>query len=215
MSDNLDLDFQRATRCGFPEVIFGQGKTPEEILAATRRLHHAHGQVLATRVAPEALEALMTAFPTGTAWTRGRCFTLGAPATCERGPVAVLSAGTADRPVVDECLATLAIRGIRAEVFADCGIAGLHRLLHHLAAIRACRVVIAIAGMEGALPSVVGGLVEQPVIGVPTSVGYGVADGGRTALHAMLTSCAAGVVAVNIDNGFGAAMHAAAICAHP
>ncbi len=214
MSQNLDLDFQRAARCGFPEVIFGQGKTVEEILAAISRLHAAHGKVLATRLAPDALAALTTAFPAGTPWPRGRCFTLGAPTAdgTTLGPVAVLSAGTADRPVVDECLATLAIRGIRAEVFADCGIAGLHRLLHHLEAIRACRAVIAIAGMEGALPSVVGGLVDLPVIGVPTSVGYGIADGGRTALHAMLTSCAAGVVAVNIDNGFGAAMHAAAIC---
>ena len=176
--DTLNLDLDRHRRCGFPEVVFGQGKTVEEIVAAATTLANHHGRVLVTRAVPEALSAL----------------------------------SEADEPVAEECAVTLAIAGIQSERIPDSGVAGLHRLVANLDRIRACRIAIVIAGMEGALPSVVGGLVDLPVIGVPTSVGYGVAEGGRTALFAMLTSCAAGVTVVNIDNGFGAAMAAAAMC---
>lgn len=209
--DTLHLDFDRARRCGFSEVVFGQGKTVEEVVAAASGLVQHHGHVLVTRTAPEALSALALALPAGTIHQRSRCFTVGTPAAT-LGPVAVLSAGTSDEPVAEECAVTLAMRGVLVERFRDCGVAGLHRLVGHLERIRACRVAIVIAGMEGALPSVVGGLVDIPIIGVPTSVGYGVAEGGRTALFAMLTSCASGITVVNIDNGFGAGMAAAAMC---
>ena len=209
--DSLHLDLERAGRCGFPEVVFGQGKTVEEVVAAASGIATHHGQVLVTRAAPEALAALAVALPAGTVHARSRCFALGVP-PATLGPVAVVSAGTSDEPVAEECAVTLAMRGVRVERLRDCGVAGLHRLTGQLDRIRACRVAIVIAGMEGALPSVVGGLIDLPLIGVPTSIGYGVAEGGRTALFAMLTSCASGVVVVNIDNGFGAAMAAAAIC---
>jgi NCAIR mutase (PurE)-related protein len=209
--DSLNLDLDRARRCGFPEVVFGQGKTVDEVVAAASRIAAAHGKVLVTRAVPDALAALAAALPAGVAHARGRCFAVGTP-EATLGPVAVVSAGTADEPVAEECAVTLAINGVRVDRIRDSGVAGLHRLVGNLDRIRACRLAIVIAGMEGALPSVVGGLIDLPVIGVPTSVGYGVAEGGRTALFAMLTSCAAGVTVVNIDNGFGAAMAAAALC---
>ena len=208
--DSLHLDLGRAQRCGVPEVIFGQGKTVDEVVVAATRLVQHHGRALVTRAAPEALTALALALPAGTVHIRSNCFSCGVPAAV-LGPVAVISAGTADEPVAEECVVTLALTGVRVERIRDCGVAGLHRLVGQLERIRACRAVVVVAGMEGALPSVVGGLVDLPVIGVPTSVGYGVAEGGRTALFAMLTSCAAGITVVNIDNGFGAAMAAAAI----
>ena len=209
--DTLNLDLDRHRRCGFPEVVFGQGKTVEEIVAAATTLANHHGRVLVTRAVPEALSALSQALPAGQAHARGRCFAFGTPVAA-LGPVAVVSAGTADEPVAEECAVTLGIAGVQVDRIRDSGVAGLHRLVANLARIRACRIAIVIAGMEGALPSVVGGLIDLPVIGVPTSVGYGIAEGGRTALFAMLTSCAAGITVVNIDNGFGAAMAAAAIC---
>lgn len=209
--DTLNLDLDRARRCGFPEVIFGQGKTVEEIVEAARRIAAHHGKVLVTRAAPEALAALALALPVGQAHARSRCFSVGTSAAT-LGPVAVISAGTADEPVAEECAVTLAMNGVQVDRIRDSGVAGLHRLVGNLDRIRACRIAIVIAGMEGALPSVVGGLIDLPVIGVPTSIGYGIAEGGRTALFAMLTSCAAGITVVNIDNGFGAAMAAAAMC---
>ena len=209
--DTLNLDFDRAQRCGFPEVVFGQGKTVPEVVEAATRLVARHGRVLVTRAAPEALAALTEALSAGTAFPRGRCFAYGIP-PATLGPVALVSAGTADEPVAEECAVTLAMAGVVCDRIRDSGVAGLHRLVGNLERIRAGRVAIVVAGMEGALPSVVGGLIDRPVIGVPTSIGYGVAEGGRTALFAMLTSCAAGITVVNIDNGFGAAMAAAAIC---
>jgi hypothetical protein len=209
--DTLHLDLERHRRTGFPEVVFGQGKTVEEVVAAATRLVTHHGLVLVTRAQPEALAALAVALPAGTVHARSHCFSVGTPAAT-LGPVALLSAGTSDEPVAEECAVTLAMRGVRVERMRDCGVAGLHRLTGQLDRLNACRVAIVIAGMEGALPSVVGGLTDLPVIGVPTSVGYGVAEHGRTALFAMLTSCAAGITVVNIDNGFGAAMAAAGIC---
>lgn len=210
MNDTLNLDFDRNARIGFPEVVFGQGKTVNEVLAAATRLVEAHGQVLVTRASPEALAALQQSLPNGRAHPRSSCFTVGDPAP-DCGPVAVLSAGTSDEPVAEECAVTLAARKVKVERFRDSGVAGLHRLLSRLDAIRTCDAVVVVAGMDGALPSVVGGLVDIPVIACPTSIGYGVAGDGRAALYSMLASCAPGVTVVNIDNGFGAGYAAASI----
>ncbi len=206
----LNLDFDRATRCGFPEVVFGMGKTVAEVVAAATRLHAAHGQVLVTRASDDALAALAAALPTGRVHRRSACFALGEPAAT-LGPVGVVSAGTADESVAEEAAVTLAMRGVAVVRAPDCGVAGLHRILARIDELRRCRALIVVAGMDGALPSVVGGLVDCPVIACPTSVGYGVASGGHAALNSMLASCAAGVTVVNIDNGFGAGAAAAAI----
>ena len=210
MNDTLNIDFDRQGRLGFPEVVFGQGKTVNEVLAATTRLVEAHGQVLVTRLSAEAMAALQNILPNGRAHPRCACFTVGEPVP-DCGPIAVLSAGTSDEPVAEECAVTLAARGVKVERFRDCGVAGLHRLLSCLDAIRACDAVVVVAGMDGALPSVVGGLVDIPIIACPTSVGYGVAADGRAALYSMLASCAPGVTVVNIDNGFGAGYAASSI----
>ena len=214
------LDHQRALRNGFPEVVFGLGKTPAQIVAIVRRLHARHGLVLATRVEPAAREALVAAFPHAEVHERARCVVLrGRPAARGarggvrahasargrgRGRVLVLCAGTADLPVAEECLVTARAMGSRAELIADVGVAGLHRLLSHRQQLRAARVLVVVAGLEGALPSVVGGLTDRPLIAVPTSIGYGSHMKGVAPLLAMLNSCAAGVTVVNIDNGFGA-----------
>ena len=210
MNDTLNLDFDRHRRQGFPEVVFGLGKTVPEIVRAATHLIEAHGQVLVTRAAPEALAALGAAFPHGVCHQRSHCFSFG-HSTPTLGPVAVVSAGTADEPVAEEASVTLIARGVRVERFHDSGVAGIHRIMKHLDAIRQCVAVIVVAGMDGALPSVVGGLIDIPLIACPTSVGYGVATGGHTALNTMLASCAAGVTVVNIDNGFGAGFAAATI----
>lgn len=210
MNDTLNLDFDRRKRLGFPEVVFGSGKTVNEVLAAATRLTEAHGQVLITRASPEALAALQNVLPAGRAHPRSGCFSLGAPVPTH-GPVAVLSAGTSDEGVAEEAAVTLEARGVRVMRFRDSGVAGLHRMLGHLDAIRTCVAVVVVAGMDGALPSVVGGLVDIPVIACPTSIGYGVATGGHAALNSMLASCAPGVTVVNIDNGFGAGYAAATI----
>jgi pyridinium-3,5-biscarboxylic acid mononucleotide synthase len=212
MTDTLNLDFDRHRRQGFPEVIFGMGKTVNEILAGATRLVEAHGKVLVTRASDEALAALTDALKHGRAHPRCRCFSVGEPEAV-LGPVAVVSAGTSDEPVAEEAAVTLAMRGVRVERFRDNGVAGLHRIMKHLDAIRRCQVVVVVAGMDGALPSVVGGLLDVPVIACPTSIGYGVAAGGHTALNTMLASCSAGVTVVNIDNGFGAGFAAATIAA--
>jgi NCAIR mutase (PurE)-related protein len=222
------LDHQRALRNGFPEVVFGLGKSPEQVVAIVRRLHARHDVVLATRVEAAAREALVAAFPHAEAHERARCVVLrrrtarsgagadrragaradrhaGARADRHgRGNVLVLCAGTADLPVAEECLVTARAMGSRAELIADVGVAGLHRLLSHRAKLRAARVLVVVAGLEGALPSVVGGLTDRPLIAVPTSIGYGSHMKGVAPLLAMLNSCAAGVTVVNIDNGFGA-----------
>ncbi|MEK7411852.1 MAG: nickel pincer cofactor biosynthesis protein LarB [Planctomycetota bacterium] len=207
---SLDLDLHRDRRLGFPEVVYAAGKTDAECVRAAQHLTAAHGKVLITRCRESQLTALRTAFPRGTAHTRSGCFTVGMPKPT-RGPIAVVSAGTSDEPVAEEAELTARMRGCRVHRFADCGVSGIHRLARHLAALRRCRAVIVVAGFEGALPSVVGGLVAAPIIAVPTSVGYGAARGGETALCAMLCSCAPGVTVVNIDNGFGAGFAAARI----
>jgi NCAIR mutase (PurE)-related protein len=198
------LDHQRSLRTGFPEVVFGQGKTPAQIVAITRRLWARHGLVLVTRADAGARAALAEAFPRAEVHERARCVVLRRRAVRGAGRVLVLCAGTADLPVAEEALVTARAMGSRAELVADVGVAGLHRLLAHREKLRAARVVVVVAGLEGALPSVVGGLVERPLIAVPTSVGYGAHFDGLAALLAMLNSCAAGVTVVNVDNGFGA-----------
>jgi NCAIR mutase (PurE)-related protein len=200
------VDHQRGLRVGFPEVVFGQGKTPEDLVAIVSRLARRNPVVLATRVSEEGRGALSVAFPRAQISDRARVVVVGKgkPATRGTGRVLVVCAGTADLPVAEEALLTARAMGSRADLVADVGVAGLHRLLAHRRALRGARVVVVVAGLEGALPSVVGGLTDRPVIAVPTSVGYGAHFDGLAPLLAMLNSCAAGVTVVNVDNGFGA-----------
>ncbi len=209
---DLKPDHHRALRTGFPETIFGQGKTPEQILRAVGALSAAGAPALVTRTPPEAEALLQTRFPAGRWHPAARLFEIPAvePAPAE-GLVVVLSAGTADLPVAEEAAVTARAFGARVEAVQDAGVAGIHRLLAHRELLRSARVLVVVAGMEGALPSVVGGLVPGAVIAVPTSVGYGASFGGLAALLAMLNSCAAGVLVTNIDNGHGAGIAAARI----
>ncbi len=207
------VDHHRALRSGFAEVIFGQGKTPEQIAAIFSRLAAAGHDVLATRVAGDAAEAVRAATGLPLVYEQSaRTLTLRqSQRPLSRAAIAICCAGTADLPVAEEARVTAEMMGQRTLTLYDVGVAGLHRLLSQSAVLRSARVVIVVAGMEGALPSVVGGLVDAPVIAVPTSVGYGASFGGLAALLAMLNSCAAGVTVVNIDNGFGAGFQAAMI----
>jgi NCAIR mutase (PurE)-related protein len=204
------VDHHRSLRQGLPEVIFGQGKTAEQIAGIAERLLAAGHNVLATRLDPDVAKELCRQLPALEHDPVARtALVLKHPVTeTEGAPVAVVTAGTTDLPVAGEALVTLKAAGVPAECVIDVGIAGLHRVLAVLPVLRRARVVIVVAGMEGALPSVVGGLVDSPVIAVPTSIGYGAALSGMTALFGMLTSCASGITVVNIDNGFGAAMAA-------
>lgn len=206
------VDHARAARQGFPEVIFCQGKTPDQVAQIASRLH-AHGSsLLATRATPEMFGAVRELLPDAQYNQTSRLITLRqndiAPLN---GKIGVLAAGTSDLPVAEEAVGTLEIMGAQVERIYDVGVAGLHRLLSQLETIRACDALIVCAGMEGALPSVVGGLVDVPVIAVPTSVGYGASFGGLAALLGMLNTCSSGVAVVNIDNGFGAAAFAASV----
>ena len=199
------LDHQRALRVGFPEVVFGQGKSPEQLVAIAARLYRRSGLVLATRVDEAGCAALRSEFPEAEVHERARAVVLRrGRAARPRGRVLVVCAGTADLPVAEEARVTARTLGSRAELIADVGVAGLHRLLAHRRRLRGARVIVVVAGLEGALPSVVGGLTDRPVIAVPTSVGYGAHFRGLAPLLAMLNSCAAGVTVVNVDNGFGA-----------
>jgi hypothetical protein len=208
------LDHQRALRVGFPEVVFGPGKTPAQLVAIVRRLARRNPVVLVTRVDEVGRAVLADTFPGAEIHERARVAIIraagqgprgrGPRGPCPAGRVLVVCAGTADLPVAEEALLTARVLGSRAELIADVGVAGLHRLLAHRAALRGARVVVVVAGLEGALPSVVGGLTDRPVIAVPTSVGYGAHFRGLAPLLAMLNSCAAGVTVVNVDNGFGA-----------
>ena len=206
------VDTDRARRCGFPEVIFGAGKTPEEVAAIAHVLVERNGVVLVSRASEEQYHALSAAFPTTRWHARARCLTVELQAwpKCE-GTVGVICAGTSDLPVAEEAAVTLEIFGNTVDRISDVGVAGVHRLLAVRERLEACTVLIVVAGMEGALPSAVAGLVSKPVIAVPTSVGYGASFGGLAALLGMLNSCGSGVTVVNIDNGFGAAYAAAQI----
>jgi len=206
----IDLDRQR--RRGLTEVIFGPNKTPAQLAAIMMRLNEAGQNAFATRVTAEQADAVCRAIPDAVYEPVSRTLSRDVVALPRlRGKVAILCAGTSDIPVAEEAAITATRMGARVERIYDVGVAGLHRLLRRLPALCDARAVVVVAGMEGALPSVVAGLVASPVIAVPTSVGYGAALNGITALHAMLTSCASGVTVVNIDNGFGAGIAAAII----
>jgi NCAIR mutase (PurE)-related protein len=204
-------DTHRHLRTGFPEVVLGEGKTPEQIAAIMVELARGGSTVLATRVSPEAAAAVQAAVPGVRHMPVPRALVLGEAPAAERGrgTIAVVSAGTADVPVAEEAALTAELAGNKVDRLFDVGVAGLHRLVAHRAVIESAEIIVVVAGMEGALPSVVAGLFARPVIAVPTSVGYGASLGGIAALLAMLTSCAAGVSVVNIDNGFGAGQLAA------
>ena len=219
----LTLDSHRQLRTGLGEVVFAQGKSDAQLVSALEKLAQ-HGPVLATRVSPEQDATLRARFAGGCSWPEARLFSLGQPLPNAahadehsqpgqtwptEGDVLVLSAGAADRPVALECFGALHFWGLQAGFIPDVGVAGLHRLQPHLRALAAARILIAVAGMEGALPGVVAGFVRCPVLAVPTSVGYGVGAGGLAALSTMLCTCVPGVAVVNIDNGFGAAAFAA------
>lgn len=205
------VDHHRALRTGFPEVIYCSGKTPEQVVAIAQRIRARGHIVLATRCSEAVCEALSEAFPEAAHHHQARITVVGKPRrpSPRAKPVAVLTAGTADVPVAEEAAVTAETLGCRVERVYDVGVAGIHRLLGHLDLLNRARVIVVVAGMEGALPSVVGGLVSVPVIAVPTSVGYGASFEGLSALLTMLNSCAAGIAVVNIDNGFGAGYFAA------
>lgn len=198
------VDHDRARRCGFPEVVFCQGKTPADTAEIAAEILTRADRVLLTRADAAHAEAVTARLPSAVYHQRARCITITTSAIEQRGLVAVVCAGTADLPVAEEAAITLETAGNRVERHCDVGVAGLHRLMANIERIRAAECVVAVAGMEGALPSVIAGLVDFPVIAVPTSIGYGASFGGLTALLAMMNSCAAGVAVVNIDNGFGA-----------
>ena len=198
------VDHHRFLRQGFPEVIFGQGKTPEQIVGIASRLRVHEVPVLVTRLNPAAAAALTAALSPVVYHDLARCAVVGEPLPARGGAIAVISAGTSDIAVAEEAAITATVMGNVVTRLYDVGVAGLHRLLARQALLQAARVIVVAAGMEGALPSVVGGLVSVPVIAVPTSVGYGASFGGLAALLGMLNSCASGVSVVNIDNGFGA-----------
>ena len=203
-----EVDLQRHQRLGAPEIIYGAGKTVPQIGAIARRLLAAKQPVLITRVDGEKARKLRRIFPKGQYHVHARTFTLTTPrksAAKKSLRVAICAAGTSDHPVAEEAYVTLAFLGHRPARFYDIGVAGLHRTFRRLDEIRAQDAVIVVAGMEAALPSVLGGLVRQPLVAVPTSVGYGAHLQGLTAFLGMLNSCAPGITVVNIDNGFGAA----------
>ena len=206
------VDHHRALRCGFPEVIFCPGKTTEQTVEIFKRLAHHGGNILATRATEEKYLAVKSELPNAQFNKACNCITLRQKSTqLSTGTVGVICAGTSDLHVAEEARETLEIMDQRVETYYDVGVAGLHRLLATGKRLQQMNVVIVIAGMEGALPSVVGGLVSAPVIAVPTSVGYGASFHGLAALLGMLNSCAANVTVVNIDNGFGAGYVAALI----
>jgi hypothetical protein len=207
------VDHHRQLRQGFPEVVFAAGKSVSQIRGILTALISTTASILVTRLAPEQAEALLPEFPEGRYHPDSRVLTLSRGEIPERGRgvIMVISAGTSDIPVAEEALLTAQIMGHQVEALYDVGVAGLHRLLAHQELLTRATCFIVVAGMDGALPSVVGGLVDRPVIAVPTSVGYGASFGGLAALLTMLNSCATGVAVMNIDNGFGAGYLAALI----
>lgn len=214
--ENLDgfatLDHHRALRNGFPEVVFGQGKQPEQLVAIVRRLAERSDKVLVTRVDPVMAEIVSAELPELTYHPLPRLLVLNRVEPAEKHPgILVITAGTADMPVAEEAAITAELMDNDVERIFDVGVAGIHRLLNQVERLWRARVIVVAAGMDGALPSVVGGLVSVPVIAVPTSVGYGASFNGLAALLTMLNSCATGVAVVNIDNGFGAGVLASNI----
>jgi len=200
------LDHHRSLRTGMPEVIFAAGKTVAQVAAIFARMASAGGNVLATRATREMYEAVLAVEPRAEFHETARAITLTqTAATPGKGTIAVVCAGTSDLPVAEEAVVTARLMGNTVELIADVGVAGIHRLLAQKHSLQSARVLIVCAGMEGALPTVVGGLVNAPVLAVPTSIGYGASFGGVAALLGMLNTCSPNVSVVNIDNGFGAA----------
>lgn len=210
--DFAKVDHHRAIRQGFPEVVFGQGKTPDQIASIAATVLTRSDRLLVTRASEAAFDATRECVSDAEYDRTARCIVVDRRKEAVGVPgVAVLCAGTSDLPVATEAAITAELIGCEVERISDVGVAGLHRLLDHLPKLRKCRALVVVAGMEGALPSVVGGLVDIPIIAAPTSVGYGASFGGLAALLGMLNSCAPGVGVVNIDNGFGAGYLAAMI----
>jgi hypothetical protein len=207
------VDHHRSLRKGFPEVIFGQGKTADQVIGIMDKITQQENILLVTRIEPQKADAVITRFPDAVYHPEAHMIVwmLKKPEVIGRGTILIISAGTSDIPVAKEAFLTAKAMGNRVETIFDVGVSGLHRLLSHREAIQKASVLIVVAGMEGALPSVVAGMISRPVIAVPTSVGYGVSLGGLTALFAMLNSCSSNVAVVNIDNGFGAGYVAAMI----
>ena len=207
------VDHHRQFRRGFPEVIMGEGKTADQIISIAQSMTERKENVLITRIEEDKIAALRNVLPNIKYYSRSRTATLVTRPVKKRGQgtILVVTAGTSDLSVAEEAMVTAQMMGNEVELICDVGVAGIHRLLHHRDRIMKAHVLIVVAGMEGALPSVVGGLVSRPVIAVPTSAGYGASFQGLAALLAMLNSCAAGVAVVNIDNGFGAGYAASLI----
>jgi NCAIR mutase (PurE)-related protein len=206
------IDNHREIRTGYPEVIFGQGKTSDQVAGIVQYMLTRNNNILATRVTAEMYEKVKVICPEAVYNAMARTIAIRKKETLLPSTyIAILTAGTADLPVAEEAAVTAEIFGNRVERVVDVGVAGIHRLYNKLDVIRQARVNVVVAGMEGALPSIVGGLVDKPVIAVPTSVGYGANFGGLSALLGMLTSCASGISVVNIDNGFGAGFLASMI----
>lgn len=206
------VDLHRALRRGFPEVIFGAGKTPDQVLKIALKLLEHERQVLVTRITPEHARVVRRKIRKAIHHETARCLTIETQPLPKRpGAIAVICAGTSDLPVAEEAALTAEIMGNKVERISDVGVAGVHRLLGRLDTLQRANVIIVVAGMEGALPSVVAGLVSKPVIAVPTSIGYGASFGGLAPLLGMLNSCGSGVTVVNIDNGFGAGYAASQI----
>lgn len=201
-----NIDHHRAMRKGFPEVVFGEGKTSEQLLEIVSSIHRHGDNVMVTRIDASKAESVRSIFPQAVYHPLSRLLVIKEKdeKTTGKGLIAVICAGTSDIPVAEEAYLTAKMMGNRVEHFYDVGVSGIHRLFSHREKIGSASVLIVVAGMEGALPSVVGGLVDKPVIAVPTSIGYGASFGGIAALLAMLNSCASGIAVVNIDNGFGA-----------
>jgi NCAIR mutase (PurE)-related protein len=212
-TEHARVDTHRAIRHGIPEVVFAAGKRPEQVVSIVRALREAEQDVIVTRVEEAAATAVLRELDQGRYDSEARVLWFGpeTPREQGKGTIAVVSAGTSDWPAAAEATTVARLLGNRVEVLQDVGVAGIHRLLSQSDVLRSARVLVVVAGMEGALPSVVGGMVDKPVIAVPTSVGYGAAFSGIAALLGMLTSCSSNVTVVNIDNGFGAAYVASLI----
>ena len=203
------VDHHRNLRTGSPEVIYGEGKSPTQVVEIAQSLAKSRQTVVVTRATPDQADAVQEALPGAVHHAEARMIVVAqSPPPARTGCISIVSAGTADMPIAEEAAVTAESLGSNVQRIYDAGVAGLHRLLAELDSLHSSNVIVAVAGMEGALPSVVAGLVGAPVIAVPTSVGYGASLGGLTALFAMLTSCSDGISVVNIDNGFGAGCQA-------
>ncbi|EGO2647718.1 nickel pincer cofactor biosynthesis protein LarB [Enterococcus faecalis] len=209
--DFAKIDTQRKERTGYPEVVYGEGKTIEQLIKIINSLRKENNTILVTRVSQQKAQPLESNFPHGTYYELARCFVINQMETTTKNYIAIVTAGTSDMSVAEEAAITAETFGNQIKRIYDVGVSGIHRLFAHLDEIQQASVVIVIAGMEGALVSVLGGLVSVPVIAVPTSIGYGSNFQGLTALLGMLNSCSSGVSVVNIDNGFGAAYNASMI----